>query len=158
MVYFKVFVLVLCLSGVFAQDEYIKEVQEECKTNRDFVSCGKYEALTLISNATSGIPTDKIDGIVNIVTTKNPTQTPDGVFSGARQMPGDSEVKKFFKFILRQADAYIGSRSISIALPEDAQIVDAEEPTNEIGNVFLAKNPNFPKKKQHFQILMKDSK
>lgn len=133
----KIVALVLCLSGVFANDEYIAEVREECKTRRDFVSCGKLEALTLIHNATMGTPTDRIDGVVNIVTTRQPVETtPDAVFQ-ARQMPGDSELKKFFKFVLRQADAYIGSRSISITLPDNAKVVDAEEPNNEIGNYKL---------------------
>lgn len=135
MVSLKVFALVLCLSGVFASDEYIAEVREECKANRDFVSCGKLEALSLIANASTSSPTDKIDGIVNIVTMKKPAYEPENVFSGARQMPGDSDFKKFFKFMLRQADAYVGSRSISIALPDSVRIVDADEPDNEISKL-----------------------
>lgn len=133
--YFKAVILVLCLSGVLGSDEYIAEVREECKNNRDLISCGKLEALSMITNATLGTPTDKIDGVVNIVTTKK--EIPENVFSGARQMPGDSEVKKFFKFILRQADAFVGSRSISISLPEEIKIVDVENPDNEIGNYKL---------------------
>jgi hypothetical protein len=128
--YLKTVVLVLCLSAVYASDEYIAEVREECKNNRDLISCGKLEAITMIKNATIGMPTDKIDGMINIVTMKK--EIPETVFSGARQMPGDSEVKKFFKFILRQADAFVGSRSISISLPEEVKIVDAENPDNEI--------------------------
>lgn len=133
MVSYKAVALVLCLSGVLASDPYIAEVKEECKTNRDFASCGKFEVLSLIANASTGSPTDKIDGAVNIVTMQKPVEEPETVFSGARQMPGDSEFKKFFKFVLRQADSFVGSRSISIALPDGVKIVDAEQPDNEIG-------------------------
>lgn len=128
--YLQTVILVLCLSGVLASDEYIAEVREECKNNRDLISCGKLEVLSMVSNATIGIPSDSIDGVINIVTTKKPE--PQNVFSGARQMPGDSELKKFFKFVLRQADTFVGSRSISISLPDDIKIVDVENPDNEI--------------------------
>lgn len=132
----------LCfLSGVLGSDEYISEVREECKNNRDLISCGKLEALTLITNATMGSPTEKIEGVFNIVTENK--ETTGNTYSGARQMPGDSQVQKFFKFILRQADAFIGRRSISIALPEDVRIVDAENPDNEIGNYLHKRHPEY---------------
>lgn len=130
--YFKIiFFVCLCLSAVLGSDEYISEVREECKTNRDLISCGKLEMLTLITNATMGSPTDKIEGLVNIVTVNK--EIPEPTYSGARQMPGDSAVQKFFKFILRQADAFIGRRSFAIALPDEVKLVDAENPDNEIG-------------------------
>lgn len=134
MVSYKAIALVLCISGVLATDPYLAEVKEECRKSRDFTACGKHEVLSVIANAASAAnETQTIKEGLGIVTMKKPVEEPEGVFSGARQMPGDSEFKKFFKFILRQADTFVGSRSISVPLPEGVKIVDAEQPDNEIG-------------------------
>lgn len=124
---------VLCISAVFAADEYITEVHESCKVKSDFYSCGKYEVAKYISKKITGDPTKVIDGVVEFVTLEQP-ETTASLFSAARQMPGDSEFKKFVKFLQRQTNAFLASRALSISLPDSAKIVDPEEPNNELGN------------------------
>lgn len=131
----KFVLVVLCVCGVQASDVYITESQEQCKAKSDLFSCGKYEAAKFITKATNGEPTTKtkiIDGVVDFVTLEQPEPT-ETLFPAARQMPNDSEFRKFAKFVQRQVDAYLGSRAISISLPAQTRIVDAEEPNNEIG-------------------------
>ncbi|GLV32681.1 hypothetical protein CBL_00612 [Carabus blaptoides fortunei] len=127
----KFVAVVLCINGVFGIDEYITEVQENCKARSDFYACGKYEFAKYISKKVTGNPTKVINGVMEFITVEQP-ETTANLFPATRQMSGDSEFKKFVKFLQRQTDAFLGSRALSISLPDSAKIVNPDEPNNEL--------------------------
>lgn len=145
------FVLVmLCVSAVIAADEYLADSQKECNTKSDLFSCGKYEAARFLVRAASSGPvrTKIVDGVVDFVTLDKPEVT-EGLFPAARQISNESEFRKFVKFVQRQVDAYLGSRALSITLPSQTRLVDADEPNNEIGKRFPTAEIKYSSQKTH---------
>lgn len=146
----KFVLVVLCVSGVFGADDYLAESQKECNTKSDLLSCGKYEAAKFITRAanTGPVRAKIVDGLVDFVTIDKPEAT-ESLFPAARQISNDSEFRKFVKFVQRQVDAYLGSRALSITLPGQTRLVDADEPNNEIGKRFPMAEIKYNTQKTH---------
>lgn len=116
--------VVLLGSTTIAEDDYLAESRNQCKHSRGLLSCSKYQMLEMVDRWVDLPESERNGTLVRIARVE---EQEDEMFSGARQLEGDSEMRKMAKFVLRKLNKVLATRAIAVALPEGVKVVGQED-------------------------------
>lgn len=107
-------------------DIYLQEAETECNNSSGLLSCAKYRVSKYVSSFPVFSGNISRYGFVSLVDAGNGTGIGDNCIAAPslRQLPGDSELSKFLKFLVRQFRSFLRRQGLLLRLPDGARLVE----------------------------------
>ncbi|CAH1154277.1 unnamed protein product [Phaedon cochleariae] len=107
-----VVIVFLFLMDIMMADDYLNESFQECVNTKDKYYCSKFQFLKFIKEFDYVWNNSSVN-LVNIPRSGNNTSAS----STARYNPGDSEINKFLKFLMRKFFEFMDTHGLAFILP-----------------------------------------
>lgn len=114
---------------VYTCDIYLQEAEQECNNSFGLLSCAKYRFSKYVSTLPVFSGNISRHGFVSLVAAGNGTGMGANCAAAPslRQLPGDSEMSKFLKFLVRQFRSFLRRQGLMLRLPDGARVVEDQD-------------------------------
>lgn len=105
-------------------DIYLQEAESECNNSSELYSCAKYRVSKYVSSFSVFTGNVSRYGFVSLVDAGSEMGANCAAAPSLRQLPGDSELSKFVKFLVRQFRSFLRRQGLFLRLPDGARVLE----------------------------------